>query len=79
MRDTGKVLLTFVGSILFCTALVGTIQALRDGVRGDGDAIGGIIMGIGLSMLIMPWLRDERADVPRAAEPVDLPERIDAR
>jgi len=52
MRDTGKVLLTFVGVI---------------------------IMAIGLAMLIMPWLRDDPADLPRAADPVELPERIDAR
>jgi hypothetical protein len=73
MRDTGKVVLTFFGSIIFCAAMVGTIQAMLDGGNGNGVGIGAIIIGIGLSMLIMPWLPDgpEREPVESARRVVD--------
>jgi hypothetical protein len=53
--------LTFLGSIVFCAAVIGTIQSLLDGGAGNGPAIGGIIIGFGLAMLIIPWLPDDAA------------------
>jgi len=61
MRDTGKVVLTFFGSIVFCAAVIGTVQSMLDGGAGNGPALGGIIIGIGLAMLIIPWLPDDAA------------------
>jgi len=73
MRDTGKVVLTFFGSIIFCAAMVGTIQAMIEGGNGEGVGIGAVIIGIGLSMLIMPWLPDgpEREPVEAARRYAD--------
>lgn len=59
MNDTAKVALTFFGSIIFCAAIVGTVQSLMQGGHGAGPAIGGIVMGVGLGFLLIPWLRDE--------------------
>jgi hypothetical protein len=78
MRDTGKVVLTFFGSIVFCGAVVGTIQSLLEGGQGNGPSIGGIVIGVGLGMLLIPRLRDEpNADrtTDQTANPV---RRIDA-
>jgi hypothetical protein len=68
MNDTAKVALTFFGSIIFCAALVGTIQSLMQGGQGAGPAIGSIVMGVGLGFLLIPWLRDEPARSRARAE-----------
>lgn len=60
--------LTFFGSIVFCAAVVGTIQSLLDGGAGNGPAIGGIIIGLGLAMLIIPWLPDVPAQQASSAQ-----------
>ena len=46
-----------------CRRNLGTIQSLLDGGAGSGPTVGGVIIGLGLAMLIMPWLPDaaERA------------------
>lgn len=59
MRDTGTVVLTFFGSIIFCTAIVGTVQSFLDSGAGNGPMVGGVAIGVGLAMLLIPWLRDD--------------------
>jgi hypothetical protein len=74
MRDTGKVVSTLAGSVLFCAAIAGTIQAFMDGSR-NGPTVGGIFVGFGLWLLIIPWLRDDAPDVKSAEAEDDLPTR----
>src|SRR3954462_3249366 len=68
MNDTGKVALTFFGSIIFCAAIVGTVQSLMQGGQGGGPAVGGTVTGIGLGLLLIPWLRDEPLHQRRSDE-----------
>jgi membrane associated rhomboid family serine protease len=77
MNDTAKVALTFFGSIIFCAAVVGTVQSLLQGGQGGGPAIGGIIIGVGLGFLLIPWLPEERS-VPRREAQQEQPRHINA-
>ena len=60
MNDTARVALTFFGSIIFCAAVVGTVQSLLQGGQGGGPLIGSIVIGVGLGFLLIPWLPDDR-------------------
>jgi len=77
MNDTAKVALTFFGSIIFCAAIVGTVQSLMQGGQGGGPAIGGIVTGVGLGFLLIPWLRDEPVR-PRRSDEQDQRRHINA-
>jgi membrane associated rhomboid family serine protease len=56
LRDTTRVFMTFVGCVLFCAAVVGTIESFRGGSAGNGADAGGLLIGIGLAMILIPWL-----------------------
>ena len=77
MNDTAKVALTFFGSVLFCAAVVGTIQSLMQGGQGGGPTIGGLVIGVGLGCLLIPWLPDEQRVTRRETEQ-EQPRQINA-
>ena len=61
VRDTTKVLLTFIGSIIFCSAVVATVQSFVDSGAGGGPTGGGFVSGIGLAMILIPRLPDRES------------------
>ena len=58
LNDTTRVFMVLIGCIVFCVAIVGTIESFHDGGSGNGADAGGLAMGIGLAMILVPWLPD---------------------
>jgi hypothetical protein len=58
MKNPVRVALTVIGAVLLGAAITGTIDSYRDGGAGNGPLAGGIIAGLGLALLLIPWLRD---------------------
>lgn len=77
MNDTAKVVLTLLGSVLFCAAVVATVQSLLTSGDGNSAAFGGVVIGLGLAFLIIPWLPDTPSARRDSAEE-QPPRRINA-
>ena len=71
MRDTTRVFMVLIGCIVLCVAIVGTIESFHNGGSGNGADAGGLAMGIGLAMILVPFLPD-RAHAPESEEQDEL-------
>jgi len=66
--------MTFIGCVLFCAAIVGTIASFRDGSGGNGADAGGLLIGVGLALILIPWLPERTGAT--AAKVADEPKSL---